>query len=59
MRLDDDFAAPGASAGAGAGSQRGAQDRRGGGSNRDARGNGRREPEASGAMAAAFAKLKR
>ena len=60
MRLDDDFAAAGAPA-AGAGSPRGGQDRRGGGgSNRDVRGNGKREPEpAGGAMAAAFAKLKR
>ncbi|KND56647.1 Transcription accessory protein (S1 RNA-binding domain) [Candidatus Paraburkholderia kirkii] len=55
MRLDDDFAL--ASSG-GAGAQRGGQDRRSGGE-RDARGNQRREPEPAGAMAAAFAKLKR
>jgi uncharacterized protein len=59
MRLDDDFAPANAATGAGAGSQRGAQDRRGGGSARDVRGNNRRESEPGGAMAAAFAKLKR
>jgi uncharacterized protein len=60
MRLDDDFAPANAAAGAGAGAQRGAQDRRGGGgSARDVRGNNRRETEPAGAMAAAFAKLKR
>jgi uncharacterized protein len=58
MRLDDDFAP--ANAAASAGAQRGAQDRRGGGgSARDVRGNNRRETEPAGAMAAAFAKLKR
>ena len=62
MRLDDDFAPDGTPAQQ---PQRGAQDRRssggGGGSARDVRGNGggKREPEAAGAMAAAFAKLKK
>jgi protein Tex len=62
MRLDDEFGAATAGATAGAGAQ---QPRRGGGggggSNRDVRGagGGKREPEPGGAMAAAFAKLKK
>jgi uncharacterized protein len=66
MRLDDEFgvAAAGATAGAGAQQPRNGQERRGGGgggSNRDVRGagGGKREPEPGGAMAAAFAKLKK
>jgi protein Tex len=66
MRLDDEFgvAAGGATAGAGAQQPRNGQERRGGGgggSNRDVRGagGGKREPEPGGAMAAAFAKLKK
>jgi protein Tex len=66
MRLDDEFgvAAAGATAGTGAQQARNGQERRGGGgggSNRDVRGagGGKREPEPGGAMAAAFAKLKK
>jgi protein Tex len=67
MRLDDEFGATSADATAGAGAQqpRAGQERRGGGggggSNRDVRGagGGKREPEPGGAMAAAFAKLKK
>jgi protein Tex len=63
MRLDDEFSAAPASAGAGPSRGGAGQERRvggGGGSNRDVRGGaGKREPEPSGAMAAAFAKLKR
>jgi uncharacterized protein len=68
MRLDDEFSAASAGATASAGAQppRTGQERRGGGgggggSNRDVRGagGGKREPEPGGAMAAAFAKLKK
>ncbi len=57
MRLDDNFAPASSGAGGGAGSQArgGGQDRRSGGG----RPQQRREPEPAGAMAAAFAKLKR
>jgi uncharacterized protein len=54
MRLDDDSAQASAGGGAGAAQSRGSQDRRSG-----QRPQQRREPEAAGAMAAAFAKLKR
>jgi uncharacterized protein len=54
MRLDDDSAQASASGGAGGAQSRGSQDRRSG-----QRPQQRREPEAAGAMAAAFAKLKR
>jgi protein Tex len=56
MRMDDDVA-PASSSSAPQSRGASSQDRRGGG--RDARPNQRREPEPSGAMAAAFAKLKR
>ena len=65
MRLDDDFArtAAGRSSSSAARSRIAVAARGGGGSARDVRGNGgnggKREPEAAGAMAAAFAKLKK
>jgi protein Tex len=54
MRLDDDLAPASAGGNAGAPQSRGSQDRRSG-----QRPQQRREPEPAGAMAAAFAKLKR
>jgi uncharacterized protein len=56
MRLDDDFAAASSAGGnaAGGSQSRGSQDRRSG-----QRPQQRREPEPAGALAAAFAKLKR
>jgi uncharacterized protein len=59
MRLDDEFGAAAAQrSGGGAQQDRGGSGRSGGGGGRGAQQQRSREPEAGGAMAAAFAKLK-